>query len=229
MCKKIGLILIVVSLICMVGCASNNSKGSNKQKDKKKVSSIIQQGNNDKFKVSKYKNNVISNSKTKESNKKSPLKTKNVSNKALKSNNEDKQVTYKTYSNIRYGYNIDYPDNFAKNAKFDSDEGMILQANDGKANIRVWGGNNVNNYNPSEYYRHVLKNQENIYYKAQSGKWFVLSWKDGQNIEYEMYVVGEKSEDGYLIEYPESEKKYYDNVIKQMDLSFKTPFVDESR
>lgn len=230
MYKKLGLILIAVSLVYTAGCTSNNTKTStNNTKGKKNISGIIQKNDNTRFKVSNSSNKIIINGSKTTNNKDKAISKKNALNTDFKTKSEDKKISYKVYSNPRYGYNIDYPNNFKKNIKFDSDEGAVLESSDGKANIRVWGGNNVNNYTPSQYYKHVLNSEKNIYYKAQSGKWFVLSWEDGQNIEYEMYVVGEKSENGYLIQYPKSEKKYYDDIIKHINLSFKTPFVSESR
>lgn len=140
----------------------------------------------------------------------------------------ESQISYKLYTNDRYGFSIECPNTFVVKVVPDNDDGRIFSSLDGDVELTVSGINNVLEETAQFYYQQILKEHSNVAYKAQTGNWLIVSWVEGNEIIYEKMVVGSGSINTLLIKYPLSQKKTYDFVISHLNASFKTPFIDES-
>ena len=141
---------------------------------------------------------------------------------------QEQQVSYKQYTNARFGFSIQYPSSFVTKTTPDNNDGIILAAPDGSAELTISGNNNVLNETALSSYNNLLKSHSNASYKSQKGNWSVVSWIDGDKIVYEKEVVGKGSINTFIIKYPLAQKSSYDSIISQLNSTFKTPSIDTS-
>lgn len=162
------------------------------------------------------------NSTTNATNTNSTQNTKKENTQQTAKTNEEK-ISYKQYANARYGFSIEYPDNFTVKVNPDNGDGIVLQSRDGKSEITISGINNVLNNTAISEYNALVSEHSNAPYKKQQGNWFVVSWIEGDNILYEKVIVGTGSMNTLLIKYPTSQKDYFNPIVSHLEDTFKTP------
>jgi hypothetical protein len=138
------------------------------------------------------------------------------------------EVSYKKYSNSRFGFSIDNPDTFITKVVPDNNDGIILASPEGDTELTVSGINNVLNETAQSLYSKLLKEHSNAAYKKQEDNWLIVSWTEGDKIYYQKSIVGAGSIDTFLIKYPIKLKDAYDSIVTHLNLSFKTPLIDIS-
>jgi hypothetical protein len=137
------------------------------------------------------------------------------------------QTKYRTYTNDRFAYSIDYPSNLLRiQPPPQNNDGRTFQSKDGKVEMRVWGQHNALGRDLVEEYDESVK-------KCGSAKapmifferYFVISCTVGDRIFYQKTL--HRGDRGpavfftFTIEYPRSQRKKFDAIVKRVSRSFK--------
>ena len=130
--------------------------------------------------------------------------------------------TYKTYTNARFAYSISYPANLLKSqGEAANGDGQAFRAADGRAEMRVWGQNNVNNDSLRAVYDQVVSEWgAGVSYKVMKQDWFVVSALVNGKIHYRKTMLRKDVLKTFEIEYDESQKATYDPVTARIAKSF---------
>jgi hypothetical protein len=130
--------------------------------------------------------------------------------------------TYKTYTNARFAYSISYPANLLKpQGEAANGDGQAFRSGDGRAEMRVWGQNNVNNDSLRAVYGQVVSEWgAGVSYKVIKQDWFVVSALVDGKIHYRKTMLRRDVFKTFEIEYDESQKGTYDAVTARVSKSF---------
>ena len=139
------------------------------------------------------------------------------------------QTKYKTYSNGRFFFEIEYPATFSMGEAEKApanDDGRIFTSADGRAEMRAWANYNALFHTTKQEYQWQIENFEAaVGYHALAANWFVISGTSGGKIIYEKTIHRkDKEADVYYtfrIEYPESQKQTCDPIVAHIQRSFK--------
>lgn len=151
---------------------------------------------------------------------------KNLQGNTVNTNKQD--ISYKKYANERYGFSIEYPDNFKVKVIPNNGDGIILQSQDEKAELTISGINNVLGNTAVSEYNELLSQHNAASYKIQKNNWFILSWIEDDKIVYQKTVVGSGSENSFIIKYPTSQKDYYNPIVSHFVDTFESPGIESS-
>ncbi|MCB2294432.1 hypothetical protein LGK95_13025 [Clostridium algoriphilum] len=146
---------------------------------------------------------------------------------AAAQSDQPKETEYKSYLNERYLYSIMYPNNLEKVDDHENGEGNMLESDDKKVSLQIYGTNNASNDNINSIYSKAIKKTK-MYYKVKSGNWFVISYIEGDKIIYQKKVVGKGSINTFIFKFPTNEKDKYTKVVDKLESSFKAPSTDKS-
>jgi len=138
---------------------------------------------------------------------------------------QSNKIEYKSYSNKKFLYSIKYPNNLK--IENSTSNGNVIQSDDGKVSLQIYGSNNAVGDTSDSVYNKAIKDI-NMYYKAHSGDWFVISYFEGDQIVYQKKVVGKASNNTFIFKFPANEKDKYNKVVDTLEKSFKTPSTDKS-
>ncbi len=144
----------------------------------------------------------------------------------------DKQDAYKfeTYCNSRFGFCIDYPSNkLIPQGESANGDGQIFTSEDEKTRLWVYRDFRDNasieeEFNiQSAFESDIQTNKPNrsITYKKLGSDYYVVSGYNDGKIFYQKTMMTDKGLATSLIEYPESEREYYDKVSETIFSSFK--------
>ena len=170
---------------------------------------------------------IIADAKAAEAKKISDLKateTKKILE-AKSQGNQLKEDEYKSYSNEKFSYSIMYPNDLK--VVDNTANGNILKSDDAKVSLQVYGTNNAPNDTIDSIYNKAIKNN-NMYYKAKGGSWFVISYIEGDEIVYQKKVVGKASTNTFIFKFPANQKDKYTKVVDKLEKSFKTSSTDKN-
>ena len=137
------------------------------------------------------------------------------------------QTKYRTYSNDRFYFSIEYPSNLLKmQAPPANNDGRTFRSKDGKVEMRVWGQFNALDRNLLEEYEESLKKCGKAKaYKDFRERFFVISCTVGGRVFYQRTMhrgdAGPEVFFTFTIEYPKSRKAKYDPVVTRISRSFK--------
>lgn len=93
----------------------------------------------------------------------------------------------------------------------------------------AFGQNNAQMLTSAAYLKQVLQTLHGrVSYHAQTAKGYAVLWTDGKTIGYETGIVGKGSIDGYILQYPVSQKVKFDTVISHINSSLQAPETDQS-
>lgn len=142
---------------------------------------------------------------------------------------------YTTYQNDRFGYQIDYPEEFVRKRSREVDK-ISFYSPDKKA-VLVLVGRDNNGTTLMECYDNVKGSVGDGEIKSQTIKenWFAITWRSKiNNIEYishsKMFVGNQKgAANGFMFMYPEQEKDKYANVVVNLEKSFIPGDIDRAR
>jgi len=129
---------------------------------------------------------------------------------------------YKSYANARFSYSISYPaDLLIPQGEADNGDGQTFRAQDGRAEMRVWGQNNVNGETlRAAFTRTVNEWGDGINYKVIKGDWFVVSALVNGKIHYQKTLLRRGVFKTFLIEYYATHRATYDQVTTRVSKSF---------
>lgn len=129
--------------------------------------------------------------------------------------------SYQKYVNARFGYSIDYPTDFIKGRTPKENFGYTFYAKAWDAKIRVFGYNNWGKNTARQLYnRDVKQIKTGIKYKTLKSNWYVISWSANDTIYYKRINVGTGSINAFIMQYPKTQKMYYDPLVYQINQSF---------
>ncbi|MCW5955485.1 MAG: hypothetical protein KIT61_02800 [Pyrinomonadaceae bacterium] len=138
------------------------------------------------------------------------------------------QVKYSTYHNSRFFFSIDYPSSLViMQDPPANNDGRTFLSKDGRVEMRAWGQYNAQFLTVEEQFAEELNGHEfeAITYKTLSKNWFVITGVLGRRVFYQKTLYHRFKETGvfytFTIEYPESEKRKYDPVVKRIEKSFR--------
>lgn len=162
-------------------------------------------------------------------NKDNYLREKSVREK--QNNDSNINNSFEAYKNPRFGYSISYPSILQNIQKSDNGDGIRMSNYDNTIFMSAYGLNNVSNESATLRFNSLINNSRgaNIEYKYNNGNKYVISWTDGQGMEYyRCEVVGKGSINGFIVGYPQSEGDYMSSIIEKIYKSFETPNVNKS-
>jgi hypothetical protein len=129
---------------------------------------------------------------------------------------------YKSYANARFSYSISYPaDLLIPQGEAANGDGQTFRAQDGRAEMRVWGQNNVNGETlRAAFTRTVTEWGDGVNYKVIKGDWFVVSALVNGKIHYQKTMLRRGVFKTFLIEYDATHRATYDPVTTRVSKSF---------
>lgn len=146
-----------------------------------------------------------------------PPKDENVSSDEVEGDTEISEVTYKTYYNSRFGYEIRYPSFFDKITLPSNGDGCQLMR-DERTYLSVSGINNVLDETLKECYD---RRKVNAVYSRMKGDWFVVSgYTDDGRIYYEKTVLRDGAFLTAILYHPIEEKEYFSPIISEIFTDF---------
>jgi hypothetical protein len=134
----------------------------------------------------------------------------------------------KTYTNSRYGFQVDYPESFVPQQPPENGDGLTFNSQDGKALLVVSGGNNPGFTVEDEFYKAIKNIHGQLGYKEAGRSWFAVSWTDGDNIGYTKEFVGLRSLNTFTITFPVERKAEYNSIVTNIEKAFRPGDLDNS-
>jgi hypothetical protein len=137
------------------------------------------------------------------------------------------QIKYKTYTNDRFFFSIEYPISLLKmQPPPENRDGRTFLSSDNSVEVRVWGQYNAESLTLREKYDLALKGFDGKpTYMVLGKSSFVISGIKDEKIVY-LKTLYRKDKDAdvyytFTIEYPVSKRKEYDPVVTHIANSFK--------
>ena len=129
---------------------------------------------------------------------------------------------YKTYANARFSYSISYPaDLLIPQGEAENGDGQTFRAQGGRAEMRVWGQNNVNSETlRTSFTRTVNEWGRGVSYKVIKGDWFVVTALVNGKIHYQKTMLRRGVFKTLQIEYDATQRATYDPVAARISKSF---------
>jgi hypothetical protein len=130
---------------------------------------------------------------------------------------------WKTYRNIRFGFQMVYPRDLFKPGKQPTDgAGLDFTAKDG-AEILAQASFNVDTGVTPESYRKELKEGETVISEEGEGNWFVVVRKEKEDVLYDrvVFTCDNQLLNQASISYPAAKSELYAPIAKRVALSFK--------
>lgn len=137
---------------------------------------------------------------------------------------------YTSYSNIRFGYRIDFPASFvARYAAFDND-GMEFMSPDGATSLTLAAGNNDSQRSTKQFYDEAIASGKGtLGYHRLGGSWFVVTWDNEDELVYEKMFVGRGSYNWFKLVFPTKQRSVYEPIVTAMEKSFKPGLINQAR
>lgn len=155
-----------------------------------------------------------------------PTKPKQ-SSKSSETNTND-NITYKTYTNERFGFSINYPSNLIPGNSPTNGDGLEFKSADCRVTLGVWGSYNALSKTIEDSYSAKINSLPvKPAYTHLNSNSYILSWEENGIIHYSYSILGKSCFNGFSFTYPASEKDYYSNVVDRIYSSFKTPRLDD--
>lgn len=133
------------------------------------------------------------------------------------------EVIYETYRNEAFDYAIPYPANiFEAQADIGHNHGRSFATSDGSVSLVVYATENGSSELLKREYDLELKTPEqHATYKVLRRGWFVISGYKGDKVFYQRTRLKDGLLKTFRIEYPASEKPYFDPVTEQLSFNFR--------
>ncbi len=130
---------------------------------------------------------------------------------------------WKTYKNIRFGFQMAYPRDLFKPGKQPTDgAGLVFTAKDG-AEIVAQASFNVDTGVTPESYRKELKAGDTVISEKGEGNWFLLVRQKKENVLYDrvVFTCDNQLLNQVSIDYPPAKRELYEPIAKRVAESFK--------
>ena len=139
------------------------------------------------------------------------------------------KMTWNSYSNARFGYEVEYPDILLPQEEALNGDGRQFISADGKSALTVYGAFNVLDLSVEDIYRATIdeykKDGKKVVYKVIDKNWFVLSGYDGDKVFYiktlRNYMRDDNDIDAtFIMTYPRTENSTFDKITERISSSF---------
>jgi hypothetical protein len=129
------------------------------------------------------------------------------------------RVTYRTYSNARYGYSIAYPAGILiPQGEADNGDGQKFLSKDGSASMLAFGSNRMERSLNDEF--QAAQANRNVTYKILKRDMFVVSGTDNGKIFYQKTLLRGDVFKTFIIEYDEGDRATFDTITSRVARSF---------
>jgi hypothetical protein len=134
---------------------------------------------------------------------------------------------WRTYSNQRYGFSLQYPSNiFVVERTAAAGDGHLLVAKNGTAQLLVGSLTNASHFTPASYQEYVARNSYADYriaYRRRGGSWFVLSGEGNGKIFYEkaMFSCAGRLINSFAMIYRSEERQVFDRIVERIEDTFR--------
>jgi len=134
---------------------------------------------------------------------------------------------WRTYSNARYGFSLQYPsDIFAVQRTTEADDGRLFVAKNGDAQLLVGTLTNDTAFTPHSYQTYVAQNSYADYrisYQRRGDSWFALSGEGNGKIFYEkaMFSCAGRRINSFAVIYPSDQRAIFDRIVERVEDSFR--------
>ena len=130
---------------------------------------------------------------------------------------------YKTYCNDRFGFCIEYPSKLYPQGESGSGDGQKFISKDSQTILMAYRDFRI--YDRDElqesYYEDLKAANTVITYKKLGNNYYVISGYKNNKIFYQKSIIRGQGLCTAIIEYPESEKNYYNKVCENIFRTFK--------
>ena len=135
---------------------------------------------------------------------------------------DPKQLRFTRYENPAFGYSIAYPDTlFHEVQPIGDNRGMEFASPDNEVRMLVYAIEASTREDLDAQYRAALADPDaQITYRARDENWYIVSGREDDDIFYEKSLSDQEILKTFRIEYPASQKAYYDAVTAIMSASF---------
>lgn len=129
------------------------------------------------------------------------------------------RVTYRTYSNARYGYSIAYPAGLLiPQGESDNGDGQRFASKDGSATLLAFGSNRMDRSLAEEF--QSAQANRSVTYKVLKRDMFVVSGTENGKIFYQKTLLRGDAFKTFIIEYDEQERATFDSITARIARSF---------
>ena len=128
---------------------------------------------------------------------------------------------WEIYENERFGTRIAYPAEFTPGPAPENGDGRRFTSED--ATIEVYAWHNTDGEDAQSLKQRLLGTEgyDEVTYSPSGRSWLVISGFRGSNIFYEKYFFRGDMVHGFGMEFPESEKPYYQDIVEEIEDSFR--------
>ncbi|MBM7654563.1 hypothetical protein [Neobacillus cucumis] len=141
-----------------------------------------------------------------------PSATNKSSAQASNPNTTSGGFKYKTYQNGRFGFTVQYPDTLKMGPEPTNDDGRQF-ANE-ECEILAYGSFVLDNETIQTEYQQAIDDAKiSIAYQKLGSNWFVVSYKDVNNIVYEKSIIQDGVNYVLQITYPSSQQAKYGPMV----------------
>ena len=136
------------------------------------------------------------------------------------------KVTWNIYSNVRFGYDIEYPDILLPQEESQNGDGRQFVSSDEKSVLTVYGAFNTLDVSVEHMYSSTIdeykKEGKKILYRVIDKNWFVLSGYDGDKVFYRKTMRQHQLKDDididitFIMTYPKSQKSTFDKITEKI-------------
>jgi len=131
-----------------------------------------------------------------------------------------KRPGYIRYRNGRFGYKIDFPKDFVSQNPQENGSGITFLSKDGLTKLTVYGINNTG-YKITDAYNTVINQATGpLGYRVLKGTWFVVTWNENGTLYYRKTILGQGSENTFIITFPEYKKDFYNPILENIENYF---------
>ncbi|MEQ8173018.1 MAG: hypothetical protein ABRQ38_29305 [Candidatus Eremiobacterota bacterium] len=140
------------------------------------------------------------------------------------------KIIWNSYSNARFGYDIEYPDILLPQEESQNGDGRKFISSDEKSILTVYGAFNTLDLSIEHMYRSTIdeykKEGKKILYRVIDKNWFVLSGYDGDKVFYRKTMRQHQLKDDididitFIMTYPKSQKSTFDKITEKISGSF---------
>jgi hypothetical protein len=131
----------------------------------------------------------------------------------------NQRVTYKTYSNARYGFSIAYPSGLlVPQGESDNGDGQKFVSRNGSATLTAFGSHRLERSLQDEF--QTAQENRTVTYKVLKGNMFVVSGTENGKIFYQKTLLRGDAFKTFIIEYDEQERGVFDSITTRVARSF---------
>lgn len=128
---------------------------------------------------------------------------------------------WEVYENERFGTRLAYPADFTPGPAPENGDGRRFTSED--ATLEVYAWENLEGESAQSLKSRLLGSEgyEDVTYSPSGRTWLVISGFRDSNIFYEKYFFRGDTVHGFGMEFPESEKPYYQDIVEAIEDSFR--------